>query len=102
MLSLSYGLSGATPLRSQKFDLQLWQMWVPVTPRELWTIGTHIVINSGMEERDYAFDPRKNTSLTRERGISFEQVIALIESSKLIQCWSTQTRKGTRTSFSSS
>ena len=38
-----------------------------------------------MEEWDYAFDPRKNACLIRERGISFEQVIALIESSKLIQ-----------------
>jgi uncharacterized DUF497 family protein len=38
-----------------------------------------------MEERDYAFDPEKNAWLIRERGISFEQIIALIESSKLIQ-----------------
>ena len=38
-----------------------------------------------MEERDYAFDPQKNAWLIRERGISFEQVIVLIESSKLIQ-----------------
>ena len=38
-----------------------------------------------MEERDYAFDPQKNAWLIRKRGISFEQVIALIESSKLIQ-----------------
>jgi len=38
-----------------------------------------------MEEWDYAFDPQKNAWLIRERGISFEQVIALIESSKLIQ-----------------
>ena len=38
-----------------------------------------------MEERDYAFDPQKNTWLVRERGISFEQIILLIEGSKLIQ-----------------
>jgi uncharacterized DUF497 family protein len=38
-----------------------------------------------MEERDYVFDPLKNAWLIRERGISFEQIIALIESSKLIQ-----------------
>ena len=38
-----------------------------------------------MEERDYAFDPQKNAWLIRERGISFEQVIALIEGSKLIR-----------------
>jgi hypothetical protein len=38
-----------------------------------------------MEERDYAFDPQKNAWLIRERAISFEQVIALIESSKLVQ-----------------
>jgi uncharacterized DUF497 family protein len=38
-----------------------------------------------MEEWDYAFDPQKNAWLVRERGISFEQIIVLIESSKLIQ-----------------
>jgi hypothetical protein len=38
-----------------------------------------------VEEWDYAFDPQKNAWLIRERGISFEQVIALIESSKLVQ-----------------
>ena len=38
-----------------------------------------------MEEWDYAFDPRKNTRLIRERGIGFEQIIALIEGSKLVQ-----------------
>jgi hypothetical protein len=38
-----------------------------------------------MEERDYAFDPQKNAWLIRERGIGFEQIIALIEGSKLIQ-----------------
>ena len=36
-------------------------------------------------ESEYAFDPQKNAWLVRERGISFEQIIALIESSKLIQ-----------------
>jgi hypothetical protein len=38
-----------------------------------------------MEEWDYGFDPQKNAWLIRERRISFEQVIALIEGSKLIQ-----------------
>ena len=38
-----------------------------------------------MEECDYAFDPEKNAWLMQERGISFEQIIALIESGKLIQ-----------------
>ena len=38
-----------------------------------------------MEERNYAFDPEKNAWLARERGIAFEQIIALIESSKLIR-----------------
>lgn len=38
-----------------------------------------------MEDLDYAFDPEKNAWLIRERGISFEQIIALIEGGKLIQ-----------------
>jgi hypothetical protein len=38
-----------------------------------------------MEEWDYAFDAEKNAWLLRERGISFDQIIALIESGKLIQ-----------------
>jgi hypothetical protein len=38
-----------------------------------------------MEELDYAFDPQKNAWLIRERAIGFEQIIALIESSKLIR-----------------
>lgn len=38
-----------------------------------------------MEEWDYAFDPEKNAWLIRERGVSFEQIIALIEGGKLIQ-----------------
>ena len=38
-----------------------------------------------MEERNYAFDPEKNAWLARERGIAFEQIIALIENSKLIR-----------------
>ena len=38
-----------------------------------------------MEERDYAFDPQKNAWLIRERGLGFEHIIALIESSKLIE-----------------
>ena len=38
-----------------------------------------------MEEWDYAFDPEKNAWLIRERGISFEQIIALIESGRLMR-----------------
>ena len=38
-----------------------------------------------MEDEDYAFDPERNAWLIRERGISFEQIIALIEGGKLIQ-----------------
>jgi len=38
-----------------------------------------------MEVWDYAFDPEKNAWLIRERGISFEQIIALIEAGHLIR-----------------
>jgi len=38
-----------------------------------------------MEEWEYAFDPDKNTWFIRERGISFEQIIALIESGNLVR-----------------
>jgi len=38
-----------------------------------------------MGKWDYAFDPDKNAWLIRERGISFEQIIALIESGSLVQ-----------------
>lgn len=38
-----------------------------------------------MGDWDYAFDPAKNAWLIRERGISFEEIISLIESGKLIQ-----------------
>jgi uncharacterized DUF497 family protein len=38
-----------------------------------------------MAEWDYAFDPEKNASLIRERGVSFEQIIALIEGGHLIR-----------------
>lgn len=38
-----------------------------------------------MEKWEYAFDPDKNTWLIRERGISFEQIIALIENGHLVQ-----------------
>lgn len=38
-----------------------------------------------MEGWEYAFDPDKNGWLIQERGISFEQIIALIESGHLIQ-----------------
>jgi uncharacterized DUF497 family protein len=34
---------------------------------------------------EYSFDPEKNAWLIRERGISFEQVITLIEGGRLIQ-----------------
>lgn len=34
---------------------------------------------------EYAFSPDKNAWLIRERGISFERIIALIERGKLIQ-----------------
>ena len=33
----------------------------------------------------FAFDPDKNAWLIRERGISFEQILALIENGNLIQ-----------------
>jgi len=36
-------------------------------------------------EYDYTFDPKKNAWLKEVRGISFEQIIALMESGKLIQ-----------------
>ena len=38
-----------------------------------------------MQEFTYAFDPEKNAWLLRERGIGFEQIIALIEGGRLIQ-----------------
>ena len=38
-----------------------------------------------VDQWDYAFDPNKNAWLIQERGISFEQIIALIESRHLIQ-----------------
>lgn len=38
-----------------------------------------------MGDEGYAFDPAKNAWLIRERGISFEQIIALIGEGKLIQ-----------------
>jgi uncharacterized DUF497 family protein len=38
-----------------------------------------------VEESNFAFDPEKNAWLIRERSISFEQIIALIESGKLIR-----------------
>jgi uncharacterized DUF497 family protein len=38
-----------------------------------------------VEEWNYAFDSGKNSRLIRERGISFDQIIALIEGGKLIQ-----------------
>jgi uncharacterized DUF497 family protein len=49
------------------------------------TIGTprHSILDVG--KWDYAFDPEKNAWLIRERGISFEQIIALIENGYLVQ-----------------
>jgi hypothetical protein len=38
-----------------------------------------------MEVLDYAFDPDKNSWLIRERGIGFEQIIALIDAGKLLR-----------------
>lgn len=38
-----------------------------------------------VEEWNYAFDPQKNAWLIQERGIGFEQIIALIENGNLIQ-----------------
>ncbi len=40
---------------------------------------------SSVEEWDYAFDPGKNAWLIQGGGVSFEQIIALIEGGKLIQ-----------------
>ncbi len=51
----------------------------------LLTRGTHRHNIPNVEKWDYAFDPEKNTWLIRERGISFEQIIALIESGHLVQ-----------------
>jgi len=38
-----------------------------------------------MEGWNYDFDPEKNAWLIHARGISFEQIIALIDNGKLIQ-----------------
>ncbi|HLF47796.1 MAG TPA: DUF4258 domain-containing protein [Methylomirabilota bacterium] len=38
-----------------------------------------------MTAQDYDFDPDKNAWLARERGITFEQIIALIESGRLLR-----------------
>jgi hypothetical protein len=38
-----------------------------------------------VEDWDYAFNPEKNARLIRERGIGFEEIIALIEAGKLIR-----------------
>lgn len=46
-----------------------------------------------MHEWDYAFDPNKNAWLIRERGLSFEQIIALIEDGHLIQVLEHHDRK---------
>jgi len=46
-----------------------------------------------MEEWDYAFDPDKNAWLIQERAISFEQIIALINSGHLVQVLEHHDRK---------
>lgn len=46
-----------------------------------------------MEEWHYSFDADKNAWLIRERGISFEQIIALIESGHLVQVLEHHDRK---------
>jgi uncharacterized DUF497 family protein len=38
-----------------------------------------------MADVDYAFDPDKNSWLIQERGIGFEQIIALIDAGKLLR-----------------
>ena len=38
-----------------------------------------------MDDWDYAFDAQKNAWLIQERGISFEQIIVLIENGNLVQ-----------------
>ncbi len=38
-----------------------------------------------MKDWEYDFDPEKNAWLIRERGISFDQIIALIDAGKLIR-----------------
>jgi hypothetical protein len=38
-----------------------------------------------MTHVDYAFNPDKNSWLIRERGIGFEQIIALIDAGKLLR-----------------
>jgi uncharacterized DUF497 family protein len=49
------------------------------------TTGTHRHNILNIEEWDYVFDLHKNAWLIRERGISFEQIITLIENGNLIQ-----------------
>ena len=49
------------------------------------TSGTHCHPMELMGESEFAFDPVKNERLKRERGISFERIIALIEGGMLIQ-----------------
>jgi uncharacterized DUF497 family protein len=41
--------------------------------------------NWEVQEWDYAFDPEKNARLIQERGIGFDEIIALIEGGKLIR-----------------
>ena len=51
----------------------------------LLTRGTHRHNMCTVKKWDYAFDPDKNAWLIQERGVSFEQIIALIESGHLVQ-----------------
>lgn len=57
------------------------------------TTGTprHSILDVG--KWDYAFDADKNAWLIRERSISFEQIIALIENGCLIQVLEHRDRK---------
>ncbi len=45
------------------------------------TLSYHPVLG----DWEYSFDPAKNARLLRERGISFEQIISLIEGGRLLQ-----------------
>jgi hypothetical protein len=78
----SNALSGATPAQSEIRAAIVADERVPLA-----SVGNRHTLSFALcvKEWDYAFDPQKNAWLIRERGISFEQVIALIESSKLVQ-----------------
>jgi hypothetical protein len=50
-----------------------------------WATGPHRHSILAVGKSDYVFDPDKNAWLIRERGISFEQIIVLLENGCLIQ-----------------